>query len=150
MLSNLKCAIREFFGIPQMQTRICESLSRMHQSLADSQNKPVLATVTILCVMGGRDEEGKERTTRTTLGGEAFLYPDQSANIKIYPQRTTSRFTYFVSGHPNLVVTSFKVGNETGDSDCAGKKYGECDFTVDVGNIIQVRIEYRKEGQTLL
>ncbi len=136
MLSNLKCAAREFLGLST------EGIKRI---ICEEMDRPVLACVTILCKT--IDSAG---STTTTLGAEAFVSPDGGIEIPIYPHRMTACFTYFVSGHPNLVLTSFKVGNIVADSDTAGKKYGEWKGTVDLGMIIRVRVEYRKPSGRLV
>lgn len=141
MLSSIKQIVREFLGVDLLPSYISELSARIRST----ESRPVLVCVTILCRTSDCGKEGM-----TTLGAEAFLRPGQSITIPIYPQRLTGRFTYFVSGHPNLVMTSFKIGNSCIDSDSAGKKYGEFEGTVEVGNMIRVHVEYREPGGSLV
>ena len=148
MFSNLKCAVREFLGIPQMQSRLAEAIEGCRRVICwQQENSPVLATVTILCDTPSDDGGGK---TRTTFGGEVFLRPGQKHTLSIpYSQCLVANCTYFVSGHPNIVLTDFRVGHDSKFASDCGVKYGQCSFAIEVGQLIQVRLEYRLEGQSL-
>ncbi len=130
------CAVREFLGIPQLQERIFTWFERL-------DNRPVLACVTILCETAGDYGDESMKPEFTVCGAEAFISPGQKALIFVDPHRTVGRFTYFVSGHPNLVVTSFRVGNNESQSDDAGKKFGKWNGSCHVGNRMYVVVEYR-------
>lgn len=137
--------------IARVVARVAEEGERTREAFftsRDSKEGPALATVTILCDTPSDDAEGK--TVRTTFGGEVFLSPGQSHTLRIpYSQRLVANCTYFVSGHPNILVTSFMVGNNHKTASDCGTKYGQCSFVVEVGQQIQVRLEYRVPGQSL-
>ncbi len=154
MIEKFRNSVRSFLGVEYLKNRLVEILTRhideegimIRGAIRESEKAPALATVTILCKTLG--DGGK--TTTTTHGGEAFVAPGASHTLKLeYSQRTLGSLTYFLSGHPNLVITSFQVGNQEKKSSWAGTKYGECDAVVEVGQLIQIRIEYRVEGQNL-
>lgn len=144
MFDSIKCAVREFLGIPQMQSRLAEAI----WSVKERMNQPALATVTILCDTPSDGVEKK--SVRTTFGGEVFLNPGQCHTLCIpYSQRLVANCTYFVSGHPNIVITEFLVGNDSKRASDCGTKYGECSFVVEVGQLIRVRLAYRTPGSSL-
>lgn len=143
MFDNLVCAVREFLGIPQMQERITNSIGSLRglvdAALRRQENLAVLACVTVL-----GETTYSDRIFSTALGGEAFVSPGNGVDIKIDPQKQVGRMTYFVSGHPNLVITSFRVGQEEASADCAGKKFGQFSGVVEPGQYLKCRVEYRK------
>lgn len=146
MLANITCAVREFLGIPQMQERLADSIDRVRRELNLAVTRvpeAVLACVTVLAVTS----DG-ERIEDTAFGAEAFIYPGEAKTVDVpYPQRNVGRMLYFISGHPNLVITSFNVGNHHTMSNNAGVKFGKCSTALEVGNTIKVRVEYRVPGQ---
>lgn len=145
MLANITCAVREFLGIPQMQERLADSIDRVRRELNLAVTRvpeAVLVCVTVLAVTS----DG-ERIEDTAFGAEAFIYPGESKTLSVHPQRLVGKMTFFVSGHPNLVITGFTVGNDQMMSSSTGIKFGRCGKAVEVGQVIKVRIEYRVPGQ---
>src|SRR3954469_22458466 len=117
MTNFLKKSVQSFLSLNEIKRSIdmlCPALIDYRKALLTPE--PALATVTILCDSPG--DNGKR--TRRTFGGEVFLYPGQQHTLKIpYTQHVVANCTYFVSGHPNIVLTNFLVGHDSKfASDC--------------------------------
>lgn len=148
--SHIVCSSREFLGIPQLQERFFETLSRTHLRVIDALDERqrrreaekdaelVLACVTVLC--DTVNHAGKK--ARTTMGGECFIMPGGRATIQLTPQQMTGNYTYFVSGHPNIVIRGLKFGNESMNANMGSVKYGECSGAIELGTHITVELEY--------
>jgi hypothetical protein len=148
MFSNLKCAAREFLGIPQMQSRLVGALHNAVTSITSILERriepgPVLACITVLCDL--RDDMPHGRST--VFGAEKVISPGESTTIEIpYPQRIVGRLSYFITGHPNLIIESFEISNRFTSASAAGVKFGQCNETVELGERIRARISYRVPG----
>lgn len=150
-VARIQKAVRGWLVDP-VGDRIIGAIARAEESIkidvfAHIENlapRRVLATLTILC--GTTPLDGSVKEVRTMLGGEVWLVPGQLTDIEIMPQRLVKLDTFFISGHPNIVVKGFKVGNEWCDADMNGKKFGDINRVVEVGQRVSVAVEYVKDA----
>jgi hypothetical protein len=148
---KIKERIQSALGIPQLRERLIALIvdegitirGAIYDAVRNSKKKPILACVTILCHREGTDEA-------VTMGAEDWVTPGHSQRIPIEAQLPLrGRFTFFVSGDPNLVVTGFSIGNSSLMANMAGCKYGEVSGTIGFGQRIIVVVEHRVDGQCL-
>lgn len=139
--------VRRFLGLQQIGEAIDTvqvHLARISAFVSNQfQDDRVLACVTVLSDI---HDDGMVRST--VFGAEAFISPGAEQTIEVpMTQRPLGRMTYFVSGHPNLVITDFEVGNLICQSNQCGVKFGQCHKAVQVGSRVRVRVAYRIPGQ---
>lgn len=151
MLSSIRYAVREWFFY-DVKEHFHTMISHIRSSLFDDMrtwrdqqaaayaSRPALACVTIDCVA----MEG-DRATPSVVGGEIFVRPNATSTIRVHVMRQLKLKRYFLSGHPNLVIERFRVGNTSVESASGGTKFGDCDVSVAVGNLIQIEVSYRSE-----
>ncbi len=148
MRQRIQNSIREYLGIRFLGTSLNEvqhHLSRVAAYLSNLSLKDdrVLACLTVLS-----DLQETSYARSTVFGAEVFLSPGEETTLEVpMTQRALGRLTYFISGHPNLVITTFEVGNVLCQSNHCGVKFGQCNEAVEVGNRVRVRVAYRNAGQ---
>ncbi len=141
---NIKQKIREWLGTANLRDHlrgiVSDGFDGVRGLIPDAQKRPVLACVTVICDC----VEDSVKPTITTMGGEAYVQPGGRVTIQIEPQRMTGNYTFFVSGHPDLLITKFNIGNDFKMSNCGAAKFGRVRGACEIGNRIYVEVEYRE------
>lgn len=126
------------------------SVSRYFTS---SAHAPALATLAVLCERRVQKPAlpsqpfhpgGEYDWVPTVLGGECWLREGDVQELRLMPQHWTRNFRWFVSGNPEIVVTSFVVAGESATAAFGGLKYGDCALECRLGNQISVTLERRR------
>lgn len=115
--------------------------------------RPKLATMTILCerqrLSMGRSEEPRRlhadvtEWVPTCLGGEVWIRPRETQTLVLYPQYLVRNLRWFVSGDPEIVVESLKVGPEVTDAGFGSLKFGDWQGVCNLGTHITATIARR-------
>lgn len=131
-------------GLTRCHNLLEQQRELIRQLISEDRSRPVLACVTVICEGVDCGAPGEGGKVFTTLGAEAFVRPGGRVMIPIEPQRMTGQYTFFVSGHPNLVIRQFNIGNDFKMSNSGSAKFGRVHGVCEIGQRINVEVEYRE------
>lgn len=150
---KIRDRIRKFIGFDELQWQQVETLRTMQQGIIDAcyevltNREPFLACVTFMGETFDEDPRGLDLSPSQLIpaafGAELFISPGEHKHVAIPVHRPVGRITYFVSGHPNIVITSIAVGNDHQLSNTDGVKFGRFKKAIEPGVHLNVNIAFR-------
>lgn len=146
----IKAHVQKFLGITGLQSSLVDVLNSMRESIVEAcysvltAREPYLACVTFMADTVDDDiGRGVAKATRTGFGAETFILPGETKTILVPIQRLVGHCFFFVSGHPNIVITEVLVANDHQMSNTDGLKFGRFDKAVRPGDELRVTLAFR-------
>ena len=146
---KIRDRIRKFIGFDELRWQQVETLRTMQQGIIDAcyevltNREPYLACVTFMGETFRGDYLSRHELIPAAFGAELFISPGEHKHVAIPVQWPVGRISYFVSGHPNIVITSIAVGNDHQLPNTDGVKFGNFIKAVDTGVHLNVTIAFR-------
>jgi hypothetical protein len=144
---------QKFLGISELQTNLINALNSIRQSIVDAcyevltAREPYLACVTFMGDTFDEDPRGLDLSPSqlipTAFGAEEFISPGETKTLSVPVHRHVGHITYFVSGHPNIVIIAITVGNDHQTVNSNGIKFGRFRKAIQPGVFLHVTLAFR-------
>lgn len=133
--------------MPEVLFALDLKLNSMRDSIIEAcqdvltAREPYLACVTFLADTVNHEQQ--PTFLPTTFGVEVFISPGESKEVVVPTHRLVGHCTYFVSGHPNIVITSVVVRNDHQMANSEGVKFGRIYNSINPGEHLRITIAFR-------
>ena len=153
---NIRKHVQNFLGISELQHEFLRTtvttINSMRQHIVQTcreiaaERSPSLACVTFMGEMVDHDNDhglGTPKTIPTSFGAELFMSPGEARTVMVPVQNIVGRICFFVSGHPNIVITGVVMANQYQVSNTDGIKFGRLRSAISPGEMLVVHLVFR-------